>query len=58
MGNEKPIILLLLAPGLWAERRPVTYTWRELVVFDMTMFDLESFEYTVLLTILGLGGGC
>lgn len=48
-----PIFLLLFATGLWAEWRPVTSTWRELIVFDMTIFDLESFEYTWLLMVLG-----
>lgn len=48
-----PIFLLLFAIGLWVEGRPVTYTWRERLVFDMTVFDLETSEYTVLLIVLG-----
>lgn len=49
-----PIFLLLFATELCVERRPqVAYTWRELTVFDRTIFDLESFDYTPLLIVLG-----
>lgn len=40
------MFLLLFAMELGAKLRPVTYTWRESMVFDMTtIFDLEIFKY-------------
>lgn len=44
---------LLFAIELGVKLRPVTYTWRESMVSDMTtIFDLEIFKYTVLLIAL------
>lgn len=44
---------LLFAIELGVKLRPVTYTWRENMVSDMTtIFDLEIFKYTVLLIAL------
>lgn len=49
------MFLLLFAIELGIKLRPVTYTWRESMVFDMTtIFDLEIFKYTVLLIALSL----
>lgn len=49
------MFLLLFAIELGVKLRPVTYTWKESMVFDMTtIFDLEIFKYTVLLTALSL----
>lgn len=49
------MFLLLFAIELGVKLRPVTYTWRGSMVFDMTtIFDLEIFKYTVLLIALSL----
>lgn len=48
------MFLLPFAIEIEVKLRPVTYTWRVSMVFDMTtIFDLEIFKYTVLLIALG-----
>lgn len=49
------MFLLLFATELWVKLKPVTYTWREGMIFDMTtIFDLGIFKYTALLIALSL----